>query len=356
VQITPAEDAMKYKQLGRTGLYVSEICLGTMTFGGTEGSMWRAIGALQQGEVDAIVGRALEAGVNFIDTADVYSFGESERLTGQALKNLGAARKDVVIATKVYGEMGPKPNDRGASRGHIMDSVQASLERLQTDHIDLYQIHANDPVTPIDETLRALDDLVRQGLVRYVGVSNWQAWKIAKALGISEAKGYARFETLQAYYSIAGRDLERELVPMLMSEGLGLMVWSPLAGGLLSGKFGPGSNNPEDARRTNFDFPPVDKDRAWACVAAMREVAEAHGASVARVALAWLLAKPHVMSVIIGAKSLEQLDDNLAAAELTLNAEEVAKLDEVSALPAEYPGWMIGRQGANRVPKPFVKR
>jgi aryl-alcohol dehydrogenase-like predicted oxidoreductase len=345
---------MKYKQLGRTGLFVSEICLGTMTFGGSEeAGMWRAIGSLQQGEVDAIVDRALAAGVNFIDTADVYSFGESERLLGQALKNLGAPRKDVVIATKVYGEMGPKPNDRGASRGHIMDSIQMSLERLQTDHIDLYQIHANDPVTPIEETLRALDDLTRQGLVRYIGVSNWQAWRIAKALGISEASGFARFETLQAYYSIAGRDLERELVPMLTSERLGLMVWSPLAGGLLSGKFGPGSNNPEGARRTNFDFPPVDKDRAWKVVAAMREVGEAHGVSVARVALAWLLHKPAVMSVIIGAKSIEQLEDNLAAADLTLTPEEIARLDEVSELPAEYPGWMVTRQGSARVPKPF---
>ncbi|MDE2487192.1 MAG: aldo/keto reductase [Alphaproteobacteria bacterium] len=347
---------MKYKQLGRTGLFVSEICLGTMTFGGSESAgMWRAIGALQQGEVDAIVGRALEAGVNFIDTADVYSFGESERLLGQSLKNLGVKRKDVVIATKVYGEMGPRPNDRGASRGHIMDSVQMSLERLQTDHIDLYQIHASDPVTPIEETLRALDDLVRQGLVRYVGVSNWQAWKIMKALGISEARGYARFETLQAYYSIAGRDLERELAPMMASEQLGLMVWSPLAGGLLSGKFGPGSNNPEGARRTTFDFPPVDKDRAWKCVEVMREVGEAHGVSVARVALAWLLHKPSVMSVIIGAKNTEQLEDNLAAAELTLTAEEMARLDEASELPAEYPGWMLARQGASRTPRPFQK-
>ncbi len=348
---------MKYNQLGRSGLFVSEICLGTMTFGGSEAAgMWRAIGALQQGEVDGIVGRALEAGVNFFDTADIYSFGESERLLGQAFKNLGTARKDVVIATKVYGEMGPGPNDRGASRGHIMDSVQASLERLQTDHIDLYQIHANDSITPIDETLRALDDLVRQGLVRYIGVSNWSAWKIAKALGISEAKGYSRFETLQAYYSIAGRDLERELVPMISEEKLGLMVWSPLAGGLLSGKFGPGSNNPENARRTNFDFPPVDKDRAWKCVEVMREVAEAHdGASVARVALAYILQKAFTMSIIIGAKTLEQLDDNLAAAELTLTDEEMAKLDEVSQLPPEYPGWMLSRQGAARRPKPFVK-
>jgi aryl-alcohol dehydrogenase-like predicted oxidoreductase len=347
---------MKYNQLGRTGLFVSEICLGTMTFGGSESAgIWKAIGDLKQGEVDAIVNRALEAGVNFFDTADVYSFGESEKLLGQALKNLGTARKDVVIATKVFGEMGPGPNDRGASRGHIMDSVKTSLERLQTDHIDLYQIHGNDTVTPIDETLRALDDLVSQGLVRYIGVSNWSAWKIAKALGLSEAKGYARFETLQAYYSIAGRDLERELVPMLSEEKLGLMVWSPLAGGLLSGKFGPGSNNPEGSRRTTFDFPPVDKDRAWKCVEAMREVGDAHGASVARVALAWLLHKASVMSIIIGAKTIEQLDDNLAAVDLALTPEEVARLDEVSELPGEYPGWMFARQGGARRPKPFVK-
>jgi aryl-alcohol dehydrogenase-like predicted oxidoreductase len=346
---------MKYNQLGRTGLFVSEICLGAMTFGGgVDGGFWKAIGALDQPEVDAIVGRALAAGVNFIDTADVYHFGQSERLVGQALKNLGAARKDVVVATKFLGEMSSGPNDRGASRGHIMDSVQGSLERLQLDHIDLYQIHGNDTVTPIDETLRALDDLTRQGLVRYIGVSNWAAWRIAKALGRSELHGYARFETLQAYYSIAGRDLERELVPMMAEEGLGLMVWSPLAGGLLSGKFGPGSTAPNDARRANFDFPPVDKDRAWACIAAMREVGETHGVSVARVALAWLLAKPQVMSVIIGAKTVEQLDDNLAAVNLTLSAEEIARLDAVSDLPAEYPGWMLARQGGLRRPKPFV--
>ena len=341
--------------MGRTGMFVSEICLGTMTFGGNaDAGMWKAIGALRQDEVDKIMGRAIAAGVNFIDTADVYSVGESERLLGRALKNLGVKRSQVVLATKVLGEMGPKPNDRGASRGHIMDSVQASLERLQTDHIDLYQIHGNDDFTPIDETLRALDDLVRQGMVRYVGVSNWAAWKIAKALGLSEAKGYARFETLQAYYSIAGRDLERELVPMLTHERLGLMVWSPLAGGLLSGKFGPGASTVEGARRTSFDFPPVDRDRAWACVSELRTIGKAHNVSVARVALAWLLAKHHVMSIIIGVKSADQLDDNLAATALELTAEEIAKLDEVSRLPSEYPGWMLERQGSSRLPKPFI--
>jgi len=345
---------MKYNQLGNTGLFVSELCLGTMTFGQTqEGSPWGAVAGVEQAEADKIVERSLAAGVNFIDTADVYSFGQSEQLLGQALRNLNVPRKDVVIATKVYGVMGSKPNDRGASRGHIMDSVEASLKRLQTDHIDLYQIHATDTVTPIDETLRAFDDLVTQGKVRYVGVSNWQAWRIAKALGVSERRGFARFETIQAYYSIAGRDLEREIVPLMNEEKLGLMVWSPLAGGLLSGKYGPGAPGNGEGRRATFDFPPVDKDKAWECVAAMREVAEKHGASVATVALAYVLAKLFVTTVIIGAKRIEQLDQNLAATQLRLDADDMKKLDEVSALAPEYPGWMVARQGAGRRPEPF---
>ena len=345
---------MRYNQLGNTGLFVSELCLGTMTFGkANPNSTWGSIADVDQGLADKIVESSLAAGINFIDTADVYSLGNSEKLLGQALKNLGVPRKDVVIATKVYGVMGDKPNDRGASRGHIMDSVQASLDRLQTDHIDLYQIHATDTVTPIEETLRAMDDLVSRGLVRYVGVSNWQAWRIAKALGTSERRGFARFETVQAYYSIAGRDLEREIVPLMAEEKLGLMVWSPLAGGLLSGKYGPGAPGNGEGRRASFDFPPVDKDRAWACVAAMREVAEKHGASVATVALAWILAKPFVTSIIIGAKRLDQLDQNLAAVKLKLDADDIAKLDQVSALAPEYPGWMLARQGALRVPQPF---
>ncbi|MEZ2222384.1 aldo/keto reductase [Rhizobium sp. RCC_161_2] len=345
---------MRYNQLGNTGLFVSELCLGTMTFGeANPNSNWGAIADVDQALADKIVGNSLAAGINFIDTADVYSFGNSEKLLGQALKNLGVPRKDVVIATKVYGVMGDKPNDRGASRGHIMDSVQASLERLQTDHIDLYQIHGTDTVTPIDETLRALDDLVSRGLVRYVGVSNWQAWRIAKALGISERRGFARFETVQAYYSIAGRDLERDIVPLMNEEKLGLMVWSPLAGGLLSGKYGPGAPGNGEGRRAVFDFPPVDKDRAWACVAAMREVAEKHGSSVATVALAWILEKPFVTTIIIGAKRLDQLDQNLAAVKLKLDADDIAKLDQVSALTPEYPGWMLARQGALRIPQPF---
>jgi aryl-alcohol dehydrogenase-like predicted oxidoreductase len=342
---------MKYNQLGNTGMFVSEICLGAMTFGGS-GGIWQAIGALQQKEVTGLIARSLEAGVNFLDTADVYSFGVSEKLTGQAIHDIGIKRSDVVIATKCYGRMGPGPNDLGASRGHIMDAVSRSLERLNTDHIDLYQIHGTDVVTSVDETMRALDDLTRQGMVRYAGCSNWQAWKIMKALGTSERKGYARFETLQAYYSIAGRDLEREIVPMLEDQKVGLMVWSPLAGGLLSGKFGPGSNGPEGARRAAFDFPPVNKERGWACVDAMREIGNKHGVSVARVALAYVLAKPFVTTVIIGAKTMEQLDDNLEAVKLSLTADEMKTLDAVSVLPAEYPGWMLARQGSERRPQP----
>lgn len=348
---------MRYRQLGRTGLYVSEICLGTMTFAG-KGDMWGLIGSVEQKGATEMVERALGSGINFFDTADVYSMGDSERMLGQALKDLGTKRSDVVVATKVYGEMGRGPNDRGASRGHIMDGVKASLERLGLDHIDLYQIHANDPVTPVEETMRALDDLVSEGLVRYIGCSNWAAWKMMKANALAEHRGWARFETDQAYYSIAGRDLERDIVPLLEDQRMGLMVWSPLAGGLLSGKFGPGEEKggEEGARRAHFDFPPVDRDRAWKCVAAMREVAEAHGCSVARVALAWVLAKPFVTCVIIGAKRLDQLDDNIAAAGLELTAEEMARLDEVSDLPPEYPGWMFARQGASRVPRPFKRK
>ncbi len=342
---------MRYRQLGRTGLFVSEICLGTMTFG--DKGVWGAIGGLGQDAADALVKGALDSGVNFIDTADIYAEGRSEEVLGQSLINLGVKRSDVVIATKVFGEVGQGPNDRGASRGHIMDGIKRSLERLKLDYVDLYQIHGTDTVTPVEEIIRALDDLVREGLVRYVGVSNWMAWQIAHALGVSERQGAARFETLQAYYSIAGRDLERELVPMMRDRGVGLLVWSPLAGGLLSGKFGPESDGPEGSRRSFFDFPPVNRDRAWACVAAMRKIAEPRGVSVARVALAYVLAKPFVTSIIIGAKTVAQLQDNLAAADLELTAEELATLDEVSALAPEYPGWAINMPGTNRVPQPF---
>jgi aryl-alcohol dehydrogenase-like predicted oxidoreductase len=338
---------MEYKTLGNTGLLVSKICFGTMTFGDGRG-MFKVIGAQGQAEADSLIRKSLDAGINFFDTADVYTEGESEKILGQSLKNLKIARKDVVIATKIYGRVGPGRNDVGASRGHIMDGVEASLLRLQTDHIDLYQIHANDSVTPAEETLRALDTLVQQGKVRYIGCSNWQAWKIAKALGLSEFKNLARFETLQAYYSIAGRDLEREIVPLLEAEKVGLLVWSPLAGGLLSGKFSRTNQKPADSRRSDFDFPLVDKERTWKILDAIAPIAQAHGCSAARVSLAWLLAKPVVTSIIIGAKRLDQLNDNLLAMELKLTPVEIQQLDEVSELPPEYPGWMLPFQGADR--------
>ncbi|MBN1208477.1 MAG: aldo/keto reductase [Myxococcaceae bacterium] len=338
---------MNYRMLGRTGLYVSELCFGAMTFGG-EG-FWKVIGTQGQTEADTLVSRALEAGINFFDTADVYSNGLSEQLLGKAL---GPRRKDVVLATKVRGRTGPGVNDVGLSRGHIMDSVHASLRRLGTDYIDLYQLHGYDIVTPLDETLRALDDLVHQGKVRYLGASNLAAWQLMKALGLSEHRGLARFESLQAYYSVAGRDLERELVPLIKDQQLGLMVWSPLAGGFLSGKFRRGGQGPEAARRSTFDFPPVDKERAYNVIDVMDGIAEAHGVSVARVALAWLLHQPHVTAIIIGAKTPEQLEDNLAAPSLKLTAEQLAALTTASTLPPEYPGWMVARQNEDRSPKP----
>ena len=318
---------MRYQKLGNTGLFVSELCLGTMTFGG-EGGMWGKIGQLQQNEAEQLVGRALDAGINFIDTADVYSEGRSEEITGQALKNLKIPRENVVVA--------------------IISGVKESLRRLQLDHIDLYQLHGFDPATPIEETLYALDNLVQHGHVRYIGVSNWAAWQIAKALGISERLGLARFASLQAYYTIAGRDLERELVPMMQSEGVGLMVWSPLAGGLLSGKYDRDGQSAAGSRRLAFDFPPVNKDRAFDCVDVMRIIAESKGVSVAQIALAWLLHQKAVTSVIIGAKRVDQLDDNIAATGIRLSEDELKQLDTVSALPREYPGWMLERQGEYR--------
>ncbi len=338
---------MRNRPLGRTGLFVSELCLGTMTFGGGEG-MWAQIGNLQQADAERLVGQALDAGINFIDTADMYSGGLAEQITGQALKNLKVPRESVVIATKVFGEMGAGPNMRGASRGHILDAVKASLKRLQIDHIDLYQIHAFDAATPIEETMRALDQLVRHGHVRYIGVSNWAAWQIVKAIGISERLGLSRLESLQAYYTIAGRDLEREIIPMLRSEGIGLLVWSPLAGGLLSGKFGREQKGEQGSRRTTFDFPPVHTERAYACIDVMRPIAQARGVSAAQIAIAWLLAQPQVTSVIVGAKRAEQLADNISAAKVTLSADELKQLDEVSRLPSEYPAWMLERQGQDR--------
>jgi len=337
---------MRYNKLGNTGLIVSELCLGTMTFGGGDAGIWGKIGRLEQDEADALVKASIDGGIDFIDTANIYSEGRSEQILGQSLRNLGIGRHEVTIATKVLGRMTPGVNGAGASRGHIHDQVEASLKRLQTDHIDLYQIHGWDAATPMEETLDALDNLVRRGLVRYIGLSNWAAWQVAKAQGIAERKGNARIASLQSYYTIAGRDLERDVIPMLQSEGVGLMVWSPLAGGFLSGKFTREGEG--EGRRASFDFPPVDKERAYDIIDVLRELAGAKGRTVAQLALAWLLYQPAVSSVIIGAKRPDQLADNLGAVDVEFTPDELAQLDAVSKLAPEYPGWMIERQSGYR--------
>lgn len=342
---------MRYRLLGQTGLYVSELALGTMTYGSK--GFWEMMGGLKQEDVNSQVRLAFDSGVNLIDTANVYSLGESEALLGSAIKTLGLPRDQLVIATKALGVMNEQlPNGRGLSRYHLMNEIEASLQRLQLEHIDLYQVHGFDPLTPLEESLSALNDLVRSGKVRYIGLCNMAAWQIMKALSISDKRGWAGFESVQAYYTIAGRDLEREVIPLAQDQKLGLLVWSPLAGGLLSGKFGANTPNPEGARRTKFDFPVVDKPRAFKCVDAMRPLAESRGVSVARIALAWLLSKPYVTSVIIGAKTMDQLADNIGAAEIKLTEEEIKALDEVSQLPPEYPGWMLALQGKYRADPP----
>ncbi len=339
---------MRLKTLGNTGLLVSELCLGTMTFGTGEG-LWRSIGKLEQPVVDEIVRAAFDQGVNFVDTADVYHAGRSEVMTGQALRNLGIARDQFVLATKVHQRMGPGPNQSGLTRVHILHAVDESLKRLQLDYIDLYQIHGFDALTPMEETLSALNDCVRAGKVRYIGVCNLAAWQIAKALWISDRHHYERFQSVQAYYTLAGRDLEREIVPLCADQQLAILPWSPLAGGLLSGKYSRNSQAPEGSRRAQFDFPPVDKERAWRVIDAMQPIAKAHGVSVARVAISWLLHKNPVTSVIIGARTVAQLHDNIAAVDLQLTPEQMATLDKVSALPNEYPAWMLDRMSADRL-------
>lgn len=337
---------MKYKTLGKTGLLVSELCMGTMTFGGK--GYWTAIGTLQQEPVDQLMKQAIDAGINFIDTANVYSEGLSEEMTGKSIKNLGLKRDDLVLATKVRGRMGEGPNQTGLTRKHIMWQVEESLRRLDTDYIDLYQIHGFDPITPIEETLHALDNLVNQGKVRYIGCSNLSAWHLMKALSYSEYKNLSKFISLQAYYTIAGRDLEREMIPLLQDQKVGLMVWSPLAGGLLSGKYGRDKQGEEGSRRINFDFPPVDREKAYTILDVMHPMAEEKGVSVAQIAISWLLHQPIVTTVILGAKNTDQLKDTLKSTEVSLSADDLQKLNEVSELPQEYPGWMIKRQGRDR--------
>jgi aryl-alcohol dehydrogenase-like predicted oxidoreductase len=320
---------MKYNQLGRTGLFVSEICLGAMTFGGNaEDGRWSAIAGLGQAEVDAIVGRSIAAGVNFFDTADVYSLGASERLLGQAFKNLKVARKDVVIATKVFGEMGPGPNDRGASRGHIMDSVQGSLERLQTDHIDLYQIHGNDTVTPIDETLRALDDLVHAGKVRYIGTSMFAGWQLIESLWVAKELGLNRFVSEQPAFHLLDRTAEREVIPAARSFGLAVIPWGPLCGGLLTGKYQRDGGG--EAGRWSDGKDNVGREAtplAWDTIDLVKQLAVEKGCSPSQVALAWCGAQPGVTAPIIGPRTYEQVVDNLGAVDVVLTEEDFERVD-----------------------------
>ncbi len=340
---------MKYNQLGKTGVLVSELCLGTMTFGGK--GYWKSIGELPQDEVNKLTKTAIDSGINFIDTANAYSEGLSESMLGNALGSLGISSQQVVIATKLRLRMGSGANQVGLSRLHIADSVDDSLKRLNLSHIDLLYIHSVDPITPLEETMRGLEDVVRSGKVRYLGISNHPAWMVAKANGIAEKMGWTKFVAMQNYYSIASRDVERELVPLALSEGLAIMPWSPLAGGFLSGKFTRNNEVAGDSRRDTFDFPPVNKEKAYDIIDVLLQVGSAHKVSAAQVALAYILKKPAVTSIIIGAKKQEQMLDNIAATKLELTPDETQQLDSISALTPEYPGWMLERQAQGRLPK-----
>lgn len=328
---------MQYTTLGNTGLVVSRFAFGAMTFG--QGELVAGVqNAIDQDEAHDMVAQALEAGVNFFDTADAYRQGESEIMLGRAL---GARRHDVVIATKVGFRMSDNLIDTGLSARHILASAEASLKRLGRDCIDLYLIHKPDPVTPMEETLRALDDLVRRGLVRYVGYSNLPAWQAARMLGLQESRHYAPFVCGQMYYSLLGRDLEHEVVPFAQDAGVGIAVWSPLASGFLTGKYTRDNPVPEGARRSQFAFPPVDVEKGYAVVGALRQIGARLHASPAQVALAWLLTRPFVSSVILGASRTAQLEENLQAMELTLAEDEIAQLDKLTAPAPIYPNYMI---------------
>jgi aryl-alcohol dehydrogenase-like predicted oxidoreductase len=317
-----------------------------MTFGGK--GFWTNIGTLEQKPVDDLVKRSVDAGINFIDTANVYSEGLSEEMTGKAIRNLGLQRENLVIATKVRGKMSEDQNGVGLSRKHIFYEVEQSLKRLNTDYIDLYQIHGYDELTPLEETLEALDVLVKSGKVRYIGASNLASWHLMKALSYSTYNRISKFVSLQAYYTVAGRDLEREVVPLLQDQKVGLMVWSPLAGGFLSGKFKREGNEAEGARRESFDFPPINKSKAFDVLDVLEPIAANKNVSVSQIALAWLLHQPVVTTVIIGAKKPEQLAENLKSVDVKFTEEELQKINEVSKLSPEYPGWMLEFQGASR--------
>ena len=337
---------MRYNFLGNTGLVVSELCFGTMTFGGK--GYWETIGKIQQQEVNELMKTVVDAGINFIDTANIYSYGESERLLGQSIIDTGINRNDLVIATKVRGRMGEGKNYVGLSRYHIFQSVDESLQRLQLDHVDILYVHGVDPKTPVEETVRALNDIVLTGKVRYVAVCNWPAWMVMKAIGIAEKHGWNKFIGLQYYYSLSSRDIEREILPLAKDQNLALMPWSPLAGGFLSGKYTRNNEKAGDSRRDNFDFPPVNRPKAYDIIDVLIEVGKQYGVSAAQIALAWVRLQPGVTSTIIGAKNVDQLNDNVNSTAIELSVDDLARINEVSALTKEYPGWMVERQAADR--------
>ena len=326
---------MQYSRLGNTGLLVSRLAFGAMTFGSVEGPM-AAIAKLDQEGADRLVARALDAGINFFNTADAYAAGQSEQMLGKAL---GARRKDSVIATKVGFRTGEGLIHTGLSRQHILASADESLRRMATDYIDLYLVHRVDPYTPIEETLEALNDLVRQGKVRYIGFSNWPAWMAAKALGVQRLNGWARFKAAEVYYSLVGRNLEHEIVPFAQDAGIGLLIWSPLAGGFLTGKYSRTNPQGDGGRLTGFDILPFDRERGYDLLDTLRVISEARSATPAQVSIAWLLAQPAVTSVLLGASKLPQLDDNLQSATLKLAETELKTLDELTRSTLPYPNW-----------------
>ncbi|MEB2775199.1 aldo/keto reductase [Algoriphagus sp. D3-2-R+10] len=338
---------MKYNSIGNTGLLVSELCFGTMTFGGQQEDMWAKIGKLQQKEVNEMLGAVVESGINFIDTANVYSFGQSEELLGQGLLDLNVPRDEVVIATKLLAKMKDKPNSAGLSRYNIFNSVEASLKRLQMDYVDILYVHGVDPLISLEEIVRSLNDIVESGKVRYIAICNWPAWMVVKAQAIAHYSRWHKFMGLQYYYSAVSRDIEHELVPMAVDHDLAIFPWSPLAGGFLTGKFTRDGAD-ADSRRATFDFPPIDKGKAYDLVDVMGDLAKNYDASTAQVALAWVRQQQGITSTIIGAKTLEQLKSNIESTQLILTEDDLKKIDEVSPLSMHYPGWMVERQANYR--------
>jgi aryl-alcohol dehydrogenase-like predicted oxidoreductase len=336
---------MQYNALGNTGLLVSRLAFGAMTFGKSKG-MFKDISKVDQPLANKIVAKVMDAGVNFFNTADGYTEGQSEVMLGKAL---AAKRTNAIIATKVAFRTGEGLNDQGLSRHHILESVEGSLKRLGTDYIDVYLVHRVDKLTPIGETLRALDDVVRQGKVRYIGFSNWPAWLAAKAVGIQRHNAWAQFRAAEMYYSLLGRDLEHDVVPMAEDAGIGLMIWSPLAGGFLSGKYSRENPQGDGGRLNSFDFIPYNRERGYELIDLLKEIGKVHGASPAQVSIAWLLAQKHVTSVLIGANKLTQLDDNLKSVHVKLTAEDLKRLDDATNPGRPYPHWFVDRTGVDPI-------